>query len=49
VVVVLHHVIADGLGGLNVLAALVDPGMPPSGVPFPARANASKALLETHG
>ena len=26
VVVVLHHVLADGLGGLNVLAALVDPG-----------------------
>jgi diacylglycerol O-acyltransferase len=28
VVVVLHHVLADGLGGLNVLAALVDPGAP---------------------
>jgi diacylglycerol O-acyltransferase / wax synthase len=27
VVVVLHHVLADGLGGLNVLAALVDPGL----------------------
>ena len=26
VVVVLHHALADGLGGLNVLAALVDPG-----------------------
>jgi diacylglycerol O-acyltransferase / wax synthase len=26
VVVVLHHTLADGLGGLNVLAALVDPG-----------------------
>jgi diacylglycerol O-acyltransferase / wax synthase len=26
VVVVLHHVLADGLGGVNVLAALVDPG-----------------------
>jgi WS/DGAT/MGAT family acyltransferase len=35
VVVVLHHVLADGLGGLNVLAALVDPGAPPTGVPFP--------------
>jgi diacylglycerol O-acyltransferase / wax synthase len=35
VVVVLHHVLADGLGGLNVLAALVDPGTPPAGVPFP--------------
>jgi diacylglycerol O-acyltransferase / wax synthase len=35
VVVVLHHVLADGLGGLNVLAALVDPGMEPASVPFP--------------
>jgi diacylglycerol O-acyltransferase / wax synthase len=26
VVVVLHHALADGLGGLNLLAALVDPG-----------------------
>jgi hypothetical protein len=26
VVVVLHHALAGGLGGLNVLAALVDPG-----------------------
>lgn len=35
VVVVLHHVLADGLGGLNILAALVDPGTPPAAVPFP--------------
>jgi diacylglycerol O-acyltransferase len=35
VVVVLHHVLADGLGGLNVLAALVDPGLKAAGVPFP--------------
>ena len=35
VVVVLHHVLADGLGGLNVLAALLDPGVEPAGVPFP--------------
>jgi diacylglycerol O-acyltransferase / wax synthase len=35
VVVVLHHVLADGLGGVNVLAALVDPGLEPAGVPFP--------------
>ena len=35
VVVVLHHVLADGLGAVNVLAALVDPGMEPAGVPFP--------------
>ena len=31
-----HHVLADGLRGLNVLAALVDPGFEPAGVPFPA-------------
>lgn len=37
VVVVLHHVIADGLGGLNVLAALVDPGLSSAGVRFPRR------------
>lgn len=35
VVVVLHHVLADGLSGLNVLATLLDPGAPPAGVPFP--------------
>jgi diacylglycerol O-acyltransferase / wax synthase len=35
VVVVLHHVLADGLGGVNVLAALVDPGVEPASVPFP--------------
>jgi hypothetical protein len=35
VVVVLHHVLADGLGGLNVLAALVDPGLSPADVPLP--------------
>ncbi|HEX5383728.1 MAG TPA: wax ester/triacylglycerol synthase domain-containing protein, partial [Propionibacteriaceae bacterium] len=35
VVIVLHHVIADGLGGLNVLAALVDPGLSSAGVRFP--------------
>ena len=29
IVVVMHQVLADGLGGLNVLAALVDPGAPP--------------------
>jgi diacylglycerol O-acyltransferase / wax synthase len=34
VVVVLHHVLADGLGGLNVLAALVDPGSPPAAISF---------------
>lgn len=35
VVVVLHHVLADGLGGLNILATLVDPGAPAAAVPFP--------------
>jgi diacylglycerol O-acyltransferase / wax synthase len=35
VVVVLHHVLADGLGGLNILATLVDPGAPPAAVAFP--------------
>jgi WS/DGAT/MGAT family acyltransferase len=35
VVVVLHHVLADGLGGLNVLATLLDPGAPPADLPFP--------------
>jgi Wax ester synthase/diacylglycerol acyltransferase catalytic domain len=34
VVVVLHHVLADGLGGLNVLAAIIDPGVGPASVPF---------------
>ena len=43
VVVVLHHVLADGLGGLNVLAALVDPGAPPA-VTFP-RPSPSRASL----
>ena len=43
VVVVLHHVIADGLGGLNVLAALLDPGMPPAGVLPTSGANPSTA------
>jgi diacylglycerol O-acyltransferase / wax synthase len=35
IVVALHHVLADGLGGLNVLSALLDPGAPPAAVPFP--------------
>jgi diacylglycerol O-acyltransferase / wax synthase len=35
VVVVLHHVLGDGLGGVNVLATLVDPGAPAAAVPFP--------------
>ena len=44
IVVVMHHVLADGLGGLNVLAALVDPGAPPAAVPFP-RPSPSRASL----
>ena len=44
VAVVLHHVLADGLGGLNVLAALLDPGLPPAHVPFP-RASPTWASL----
>jgi diacylglycerol O-acyltransferase / wax synthase len=44
VVIVLHHVLADGLGGLNVLAALVDPGAPPAGVAFPRPAPTLRSL-----
>jgi diacylglycerol O-acyltransferase / wax synthase len=44
VVVVLHHVLADGPGGLNVLAALLDPGAPPAAVSFP-RASRTRAAL----
>jgi diacylglycerol O-acyltransferase len=44
VVVVLHHVLADGLGGLNVLAALVDPGSPPAAVPFPRPSPSRRSL-----
>jgi WS/DGAT/MGAT family acyltransferase len=44
VVVMLHHVLADGLGGLNVLAALVDPGAPPTAVLFPRPAPARASL-----
>lgn len=44
VVVVLHHVLADGLGGVNVLAALVDPGAAPAGLPFPRPAPGLRSL-----
>jgi diacylglycerol O-acyltransferase len=44
VAIVLHHVLADGLGGLNVLAALLDPGLQPAHVPFP-RASPTRASL----
>jgi len=44
VVVVFHHVLADGIGGLAVLAHLVD-GMPAAGpVPFPGAAPSSVEL-----
>jgi diacylglycerol O-acyltransferase / wax synthase len=52
VVVVLHHVLADGVGGLNVLAALVDPGAPPAAVSFqrpsPTRGSLAREAWLTH-
>ena len=36
-VLVAHHVLADGLGGLAVLSALADPGLPARDAPFPVR------------
>jgi diacylglycerol O-acyltransferase / wax synthase len=36
-IVVLHHVLADGLGGLAILAALADPGLPAPTRTFPKR------------
>lgn len=39
-VVVIHHVLADGLGGLALLGALADPGLPPAATaqaPVPTR------------
>ena len=36
-ILVLHHVLADGLGGLAVLAALADPGLPAPTRTFPRR------------
>jgi diacylglycerol O-acyltransferase len=46
VAVVLHHVLADGLGGLNVLAALLDPGAPPAAVSFPREAPTRASLAQ---
>lgn len=48
-VIVMNHVLADGIGGLAVLARLVDeiPGLPPAspqGAPFPAPAPRASAL-----
>ncbi len=45
-VVVLHHVLADGVGGLTVLADLVDPGPERSG-PWTPRPRPSNASLLT--
>ena len=45
-VMVLHHVLADGIGGLTVLAALADPGGPRrTGPDFPRRPPGRAALL----
>jgi hypothetical protein len=49
VVVVLHHVLADGLGGLNVLATLVDPGAPPADVPFLGLSRCCRTWLGMRG
>jgi WS/DGAT/MGAT family acyltransferase len=35
VILVVHHVMADGLGGLAVLSALADPGLPSPSAAFP--------------
>lgn len=43
-VVVFHHVLADGIGGLAVLAQLVDGGGPPDRPPFPRPAPTPRAL-----
>jgi WS/DGAT/MGAT family acyltransferase len=44
-VVVLHHALADGIGGLNVLAQLVDPGSDVGDADFPQRPPAVASLL----
>lgn len=44
-VLVLHHVLADGIGGLAVLASLVDPGGRASMTPFPQPRPSNKALV----
>jgi diacylglycerol O-acyltransferase / wax synthase len=47
--VVMHHVLADGVGGLAVLAALVDGTPPPEPVEFPRRVPSRWALLADAG
>jgi diacylglycerol O-acyltransferase len=45
-VVVLHHALADGIGGLTVLASLVDPGSPRrTRLPFPRPAPSRRTLF----
>lgn len=44
-VVVLHHVLADGVGGLAVLANLVDPGPGPTADAFPRPRPTGRSLL----
>ncbi len=43
-IVAFHHVLADGIGGLAVLANLVDGAPVPTAVPFPQPAPPSRAL-----
>jgi diacylglycerol O-acyltransferase / wax synthase len=43
-ILVVHHVMTDGIGGLAVLAALVDEAPPPSPVPFPRPAPDVRSL-----
>jgi WS/DGAT/MGAT family acyltransferase len=43
-IVAFHHVLADGIGGLAVLANLVDGSPVPTGVPFPQAAPPSRVL-----
>ncbi len=43
-VIVFHHVLADGIGGLAVLASLVDGSPPPDPVDFPAGTPSTRRL-----
>lgn len=51
VVFVLHHVFADGAGGLNILAALSDsdPGAPSAAPPFPRQSPSRPSLVVMRG
>ncbi|MEI2774935.1 MAG: wax ester/triacylglycerol synthase domain-containing protein [Tetrasphaera sp.] len=44
-VIVMHHVVTDGLGGLALLAALLDPGAPAGEQPVPVPAPGRRALV----